>query len=227
LEANNEGVVRMVPVIVIPVLNRYDLLERCIKSIDYPVENLIIIDNGGRIAKDCLVLPRSTKIQNRYIMDMPSNLGVATSWNLGIKMTPFATGWILLNSDAHFGHGHLEKFYKESDVDQIHLAGEPGWCCAWIGSEVVKDVGLFCEAFHPAYFEDNDYERRATRLHKKIVKSDALVYHDNSSTLLSDPSLFDKNRESFRANMELFKLRNARLDAGQWDLQRRISLSWD
>jgi hypothetical protein len=27
-------------------------------------------------------------------MDMPSNLGVATSWNLGIKMTPFATGWI-------------------------------------------------------------------------------------------------------------------------------------
>jgi hypothetical protein len=64
-------------------------------------------------------------------------------------------------------------------------------------------------------------------LHKKIVKSDALVYHDNSSTLLSDPSLFDKNRESFRANMELFKLRNARLDAGQWDLQRRINLSWD
>jgi len=217
----------MVPVIVIPVLNRYDLLERCIKSIDYPVENLIIIDNGGRIAKDCLVLPRSTKIQNRYIMDMPSNLGVATSWNLGIKMTPFATGWILLNSDAHFGHEHLEKFYKESDIDEIHLAGEPGWCCAWIGSEVVKDVGLFCEAFHPAYFEDNDYERRATRLHKKIVKSDALVYHDNSSTLLSDPSLFDKNRESFRANMELFKLRNARLDAGQWDLQRRINLSWD
>jgi len=217
----------MVPVIVIPVLNRYDLLERCIKSIDYPVENLIIIDNGGLIEKDCLSLPKNSNIENRYILDMPSNLGVATSWNLGIKMTPFASGWILLNSDAHFGHGHLKKFYKESDIDEIHLAGEPGWCCAWIGSEVVKDVGLFCEAFHPAYFEDNDYERRATRLHKKIVKSDALVYHDNSSTLLSDPSLFDKNRESFRANMELFKLRNARLDAGQWDLQRRINLSWD
>jgi hypothetical protein len=25
----------------------------------------------------------------------------------------------------------------------------------------------------------------------------------------------------------LFKLRNARLDAGQWDLQRRLDLSWD
>ena len=217
----------MVPVIVIPVLNRYDLLERCIKSIDYPVENLIIIDNGGRIAKDCLVLPRSTKIQNRYIMDMPSNLGVATSWNLGIKMTPFATGWILLNSDAHFGHGHLEKFYKESDIDEIHLAGEPGWCCAWIGSEVVKDVGLFCEAFHPAYFEDNDYERRAVRMGKTIRKSQDIIMHDNSSTLLSDVALQGKNAQTFASNLELFKLRNARLDAGQWDLQRRLDLSWD
>ena len=46
----------MVPVIVIPVLNRYDLLERCIKSIDCEVENLIIIDNGGLIEKDCCLL---------------------------------------------------------------------------------------------------------------------------------------------------------------------------
>jgi len=217
----------MVPVVIIPVLNRYDLLERCIDSLDFPVEKIIIIDNGGKIEQDCLMMPRNSRHGKTYIMDMPSNLGVATSWNLGIKMTPFASGWILLNSDAWFLPDQLEKFWNGCDRDEIHLTGSPEWACAWIGSEVVKDVGLFCEAFHPAYFEDNDYERRATRLHKKIVKSDALVYHDNSSTLLSDPSLFDKNRDSFRANMELFKLRNARLDAGQWDLQRRINLSWD
>lgn len=217
----------MVPVIVIPVLNRYDLLERCISSIDFPVGKLIIIDNGGGIERDCLSLPRNQHIQERYVLNMPSNLGVATSWNLGIKMTPFASGWVLLNSDAHFARGHLEKFFKELHIDEIHLAGQPGWCCAWIGYKVVADVGLFCEGFHPAYFEDNDYERRATRMHKKIVKSDALVYHDNSSTLLSDPSLFEKNRDSFKANMELFKLRNGRLDAGDWNLERRIALSWD
>ncbi|NDG20000.1 MAG: glycosyltransferase family 2 protein, partial [Betaproteobacteria bacterium] len=44
----------MVPVVIIPVLNRYDLLERCIDSLDYPIEKLIIIDNGGKIAQDCL-----------------------------------------------------------------------------------------------------------------------------------------------------------------------------
>jgi glycosyltransferase involved in cell wall biosynthesis len=38
----------MVPVIIIPVLNRYDLLERCLQSIDTEVEHLIIIDNGGQ-----------------------------------------------------------------------------------------------------------------------------------------------------------------------------------
>ena len=102
----------MVPVIGIPVLNRYDLLERCIRTIDYAVEHLIIIDNGGMIEKDCLSLPKNSNIENRYILNMPSNLGVATSWNLGIKMTPFAQGWILLNSDAYFERNELQKFYR-------------------------------------------------------------------------------------------------------------------
>ena len=216
-----------IPVIVIPVLNRYDLLERCIDSLDYPVEKILIIDNGGEIEDDCLKMPRNSKHGKTYIYDMPSNLGVATSWNLGIKMTPFAKGWIMLNSDAWFAPNQLRKFFDGCVSDEIHLGGEPGWCCAWIGSQVVEDVGLFCEAFHPAYFEDNDYERRATRLGKKITRSDATIMHDNSSTILSDVSLQDKNAGSFRANHELFKLRNARLDAGQWDLRRRLDLSWD
>ena len=217
----------MVPVIVIPVLNRYDLLERCISSIDYPVEKIIIIDNGGKIKEDCLSLPRRSQHQKTYVLDMPSNLGVATSWNLGIKMTPFASGWILLNSDAWFLPNQLQKFHNYCFPNEIHLTGSPKWACAWIGSEVVKDVGLFCEGFHPAYFEDNDYERRAARLNITIRRSQDIIMHDNSSTLLSDASFQAKNSKSFNSNQELFNLRNARLDAGQWDLQRRLDLSWD
>jgi len=91
----------------------------------------------------------------------------------------------------------------------------------------VKDVGLFCEAFHPAYFEDNDYERRAVRLGYTPIELREIIMHDNSSTLLSDVALQGKNAQTYGANLELFKLRNARLDAGQWDLQRRLDLSWD
>jgi len=213
----------MVPVVIIPVLNRYDLLAKCIGSIDYGVEKLIVINNGkGKVeAFD------NPFIKTSYIWDMPSNLGVATSWNLGIKSTPFALGWILLNSDAWFLPDKLEKFSRECDSIQILLTGDPRWACAWIGSEVVKDVGLFCEAFHPAYFEDNDYERRAVRLGYTPTEFRDIVMHENSSTLLSDVSLQAKNAETFRVNHELFKLRNARLDAGEWDLQRRLNLSWD
>ena len=217
----------MVPVVIIPVLNRYDLLERCIDSLDFPVEKIIIIDNGGKIEQDCLVMPRHSRHGKTYFMDMPSNLGVATSWNLGIKMTPFAAGWILMNSDAWFMPNKLEEFWQSCNRNEIHLTGSPEWACAWIGSDVVKDVGLFCEAFHPAYFEDNDYERRAVRLGKNIRKSQDIIVHDNSSTLLSDVAYQAKNSATFNSNLELFKMRNARLDAGQWDLQRRLDLSWD
>ena len=217
----------MVPVVIIPVLNRYDLLERCLDSLDFPVDKIIIIDNGGKIEEDCLVMPRHSRHGKTYTLDMPSNLGVATSWNLGIKMTPFASGWILLNSDAWFMPNKLEQFWEQCYPNEIHLTGSPEWACAWIGSDVVKDVGLFCEAFHPAYFEDNDYERRAVRLGKNIRKSQDIIMHDNSSTLLSDVAYQAKNSATFNSNHELFKLRNARLDAGQWDLQRRLDLSWD
>jgi hypothetical protein len=74
----------MVPVVVIPVLNRYDLLERCIDSLDFPVDKIIIIDNGGKIEQDCLVMPRHSRHGKTYIMDMPSNLGVGDiveSWH--------------------------------------------------------------------------------------------------------------------------------------------------
>ena len=217
----------MVPVVIIPVLNRYDLLERCIDSLDFPVDKIIIIDNGGKIEEDCLIMPRHSRHGKTYCLDMPSNLGVATSWNLGIKMTPFASGWILLNSDAWFMPNKLEQFWEQCYPNEIHLTGSPEWACAWIGSEVVKDVGLFCEGFHPAYFEDNDFERRAVRLGVNIRRSQYIIMHDNSSTLLSNVSFQGKNSRTFESNLQLFKLRKARLDAGQWDLQRRLDLSWD
>ncbi len=36
----------MIPILAIPVLNRGDLLLRCIRSIDYPVGKLVIVNNG-------------------------------------------------------------------------------------------------------------------------------------------------------------------------------------
>jgi hypothetical protein len=47
----------MIPNLIIPVLNRYDLLERMLQSIDYPIAHLLIIDNGAaKVEEDLEVM---------------------------------------------------------------------------------------------------------------------------------------------------------------------------
>ena len=220
----------MVPVIVIPVLNRYDLLERCLASIDHPVETLIVIDNGGQAGlHDQPWLVDRRHVQDYRIWSMPSNLGVATSWNLGIKATPFSSGWLLLNSDAWFKPGQLERFYRDCAPGRVTLGGAPGWCSAHIGRDVVAKIGLFCENFHPAYFEDTDFQRRAMAHGFPILHSEAEIGHDNSSTIGSDPKLADYNSKSFAANVLLYDRRwlNGIPAHEEWDLDRRVELGWE
>lgn len=219
----------MVPVIIIPVLNRYDLMERAIRSIDYPVERLIIIDNGDGYDPDMLAWTAPWQhIQNWYLWRMPTNLGVAPSWNLGIKATPHAQGWLLLNSDAYFEPGQLEHFYADCE-DNMVVRTEQNWSCVWVGQDVVSKIGLFSECYVPAYFEDNDYEQRAKAFNIPVMVSDAVVGHDNSSTLKANPVFGEKNQRSFADNNNLHEMRwrSGIPDAGAWDLGRRRTLGWD
>ena len=78
-----------IPVIGIPIVNGVHWLERLIKSIDYPVDNVFIINNNGRnnITKE---LNKLNNINNKFIKKLhithlPTNIGVATAWNLIIK----------------------------------------------------------------------------------------------------------------------------------------------
>jgi len=88
---------------------------------------------------------------------------------------------------------------------------------------------LFSECYVPAYFEDNDFEKRAERINVVVKVSQAGIGHDNSSTIGSDPSLAQKNAKSFQANQELHQLRwqSGLPDAGHWDLKRRREFGWD
>jgi GT2 family glycosyltransferase len=98
-----------------------------------------------------------------------------------------------------------------------------------VGAGVVERVGLFSECYVPAYFEDNDFEKRAERINVQVKVSQAGIGHDNSSTIASDPSLAQKNAKSFQANQELHQLRwqSGLPDAGHWDLKRRREFGWD
>jgi hypothetical protein len=167
-------------------------------------------------------------VSNYHVWSMPTNLGVAPSWNLGIKATPHSRGWILLNSDAWFKPGQLEHFFAGCD-DGMVVRTKRNWSCVWVGQDVVSKIGLFSECYVPAYFEDNDYEQRAKAFNISVVVSDVEVEHDNSSTLKANPAFGEKNNRSFADNSNLHDMRwrSGIPDAGAWDLGRRRTLGWD
>jgi hypothetical protein len=45
----------MLPNLIVPTLNRYDLLQRLVDSFDYPIKHFLVIDNGGCL--EGLVVP--------------------------------------------------------------------------------------------------------------------------------------------------------------------------
>ena len=211
---------------IVPVLARHDLLDRMIMSINYPVKDLLIINNGAR---DYDYVPVWNQWVSRiWHMRIPSNLGVASSWNLGIKSLPFSDWWLITNFDVEGGGDALKMFYESSSPDKLLLSnGAPSWCAFSIGWKVVDKVGLFDEALHPAYFEDNDYERRCKAKGVDVSDSFIRLAHDNSSTLKA--GFQNKNNTTFGNNADYYqkKINNQDLGQGEWSIRRRRQNSWD
>jgi hypothetical protein len=193
----------MIPVMVVPVLARHDLLDRMIKSINYAVKDLVIIDNAG----DSKYEPVWNQwVGNVHLWRFPHNLGVSTSWNLGIKAFPYADYWLICNFDTEWSGDSLRLFAETATSDI---------------------VGLFDEALHPAYFEDNDYQRRCTASNIKVNHSFIPIAHDNSSTLHAGYTA--RNAETFPNNAEYYHDKEQRgdLSEGRWSIRRRRRNAWD
>jgi GT2 family glycosyltransferase len=210
--------------LIVPVLNRYDLLQRMLDSVDAPIEHLLIIDNGQ--GTDSLKF--SDKFAKVTHLNMPANMGVGGSWNLGIKSFPYAHRWFIASNDVVFLPGALETLSK-ARRDEITLAADfPHWQCFALGDEAVEAIGLFDECgFYPAYFEDNDFMRRADFVGINTRKIEIPQRHDNSSTIKSGYQ--DKNAKTFTANQNYYeaKIQNNDYSPGVWSLQRRRDNGWE
>jgi hypothetical protein len=211
---------------IVPVLTRYDLLDRMISSINYAIKDLVIIDNG---AKTTDWSPTWNQwVSKTWHLKFPSNLGVPVSWNLGIKSLPMSDYWLIANFDIEWGGDSLKLFAEQSTADKLLLSnGSPEWCAFSIGSKVVEKVGLFDDSFVPAYFEDTDYRRRADFLGVNVESSFIPVAHDNSSTLKA--GFQRQNDLSFGANADYMsdKVKTQNFTEGKWDIKRRRQLGWD
>ena len=185
----------MIETLIVPVLTNYDLLYRMLKSIDYPIETIVIINNGDGI----IDLPDMSG--NVHLIDLPHNIGVAASWNLGIKVTPLSYNWLIANFDVMFPEGALAKFAKLASPKKIVFGDcSPEWSCFVVGWQVIDKIGFFDENCHPAYCEDNIAAFRANAKGVELEQSHIRIHHDNSSSI-ADPKFAAHNAMTFDSNV--------------------------
>jgi len=215
----------VIPVLGFCTLKRFDLADRLLASIDYPVEHLVIVDNSGTQTWQ----PKKPDLVDKmWVIQVPFGLGLVGAWNLIIKSTPYAPYWLLVNDDAHFQAGALEKLNAEIDDQAINfLDCVPEWSAVAFGQGMIEKVGLYDENFYPLYFDDNDLERRIDFHGVKKNYIDAKVFHDNSSTLKA--GFETANSKTYIANQQRYTKKQIEADytAGEWSLKVRRDNRWD
>jgi len=197
--------------IVIPTLNRADLLEELmdvlIPQSDYYNE-IYIIDNGKQNLKY-----DHPKIQ---ILEQEQNIGVGPSWNMGMNKVfsnPMNSFSLFLNDDIVLGATQLATIEEilKFNRDKWLLYGPYYWSVfglsrdCWLNLQY-QPGKVFDESFYPAYFEDNDFHYR---LKLKDASKDMGGISDftpevcrNSMTKEKDSSVtvnFEKNKQYYVA----------------------------
>jgi GT2 family glycosyltransferase len=225
LDTSPTETTQVIPVLGFCTLKRFDLADRLLASIDYPVEHLVIVDNSGTQSWQP---SKPDKVKNLWLIRVPFGLGLVGAWNLIVKSTPYAPYWVLVNDDAWFENGALEIIAQEADSETLLFPDiTPDWASIVLGSKIVEEAGLYDERFYPVYFDDNDYERRIRHKGLEIKRIEAKIHHENSSTLKS--GFESKNSVSFGANQRLFEQKVLENDysEGNWSLKIRKNNKWD
>lgn len=216
----------MIPVLGFATLSRFDMAQRLIDSIDYPVEHLVIVDNSGKMEFE----PNVSKefVRNLWIIRVPHGLGANGAWNLIIKSTPHAPYWVIPNDDSWFEPGALQIIAENVDTTAFNFVDvNPIWSCVVPTEGSVGTAGLWDEAFHPIYFDDDDYEWRMKKLGVPFNHIPAKVNHNNSSTLKS--GFQEINSVTFKRNQALLTNKKVAEDLGVrgWSLKVRRDNRWD
>ena len=214
---------------IIPVLNRFDLLEKSLSSIDYPIDEILIINNSGDDSNTHGLKEKFLNLNIR-VLNLPSNMGISGSWNLGIKLYPHAKYWVISSADTSFLPGSLEKMAQYSGPDAF-VKSDADFSFFSLGELIVITIGLFDEYIYPAYFEDNDYDDRMVQAgfeSNRIKPGIAVDDSGGSQTIKSNQSYLKRNHETFSSNQSYYlkKKMSGDYTTRNWDLTRRRVNDW-
>jgi hypothetical protein len=213
-EPIEEVVLNPIPVIGVPIVNGVHWLKRLIESIDYPVDEVCIINNNGRGELDYelyqLALVKYDFIGKITICTLPSNIGCSGAWNLIIKSYLLKPYWVLCNHDIAFTNGYLKEMVikaQNKEVGMVFPTAKQEWCSFLLKDWVVQQCGLFDENFYPAYCEDIDYALRVQSIGVKcedvmlpLLHGDKGYDESGSQTWRTDMSLYPKIENAHNLN---------------------------
>jgi len=219
--------------IVIPTLNRWDLLNKCLKSIrnttDLSSGEVIVVSNGCTDSTKTL-FNKEYKSKIFHLIEWHKPLGYPKAVNMGMSA---ATGdyVILLNNDTELYSPNwvqdlLEPFTRHPKAGITGLIkryqNDNPWVlffCAAIKREVINQVGLLDETFTPGCGEDIDYCIKAHRLGYTIhqvpeIHLDSIsgtnkvagpfpIFHEGGATVTKNPT----QEITFARNMKIIEER--------------------
>jgi GT2 family glycosyltransferase len=187
----------------IPILNRLDLLTKCVAALDYPAE-VVVVNNNACETKFNLRLDSMASERRFEVLHQDRNLGVSASWNL-ILMIGFRRGYdqIFIGSNDTFLHpGSLRvatDLPKSQEFGVWHLHAFNFFI---VCRRAIETVGRFDENFYPAYKEDEDFSYRCELAGVRRAPSipGCTADHIGSATIHSDPQLFSANERTHHLN---------------------------
>jgi len=178
-----------IPLLTVPVVNRGDLLLRLFESTNnYPIEKIVIINNGNNTGVSAAIDKLKQKYKNNLDVIEPIdslgefqpkedkkkrvNWGCSKSWNYVLKTYLMENDDVnysfIASNDVAFNPGEIEKVVswmkkdKEENLGNlgtINFAGV-GYGFFFVNKTLIENVGYFDENFYPAYYEDMDYNYR-------------------------------------------------------------------
>jgi hypothetical protein len=216
-----------IPVIGVPIVNGFHWMERLVNSVDYPVDELVILNNNGR-GELTEQLDNLAKIEHEYIKKitvchLPSNIGCSGAWNMIIKCYMNAPYWIISNNDIQFSPGLLKDMVQKNedlDVGMVYGNGQAQWDLFLINDWVVQKCGLFDENLYPAYVEDVDYYIR-------LILSNIKTDHSNIPYLHGEKDYATTGSQTWRLDPSLQgKLAHSRILNENWYIYYKWGPEW-
>ena len=200
-------------------------LQRYIESIDFPVHELLIVQDGN---DDETIAPFIASLAQthtgsthsvrkiRHVLNFEHS-GVSQGWNTVVRLYPSEHFWFLTANDIAFRPGALRAFYlrvlqdlaapNKDSIGMISTAvdfNDPKGTIqtkfgtmAWIitRTAIIK-AGLFDENYYPGYYEDDDILMRQWLAGLRFYAiPDIIVRHGEGSGYVTGTAVEDKKGE--------------------------------